>query len=158
VGKKNELRDAELCVIDEAVLFTAAWRPDIEQHDFRRLYNNLCLAVDRYMNLSLQEAATAAVSRRHPETSHHAAASLTNVGAIARKVFDEIALVFEESGTGLTSDQVEQILGGRHQTISARVNELRERGWITDSGLRRPTRSGRKAIVWKPTQKAMIQR
>lgn len=158
MGKTNVVRDAELGLLDEAVFFTAAWRPDIEQRDFERMYNRLCLAVDRYLNVTLEEASRAAIGIQHPETSHEAAESLTNVGSIARKVFDEIALVFEESGTGLTADQVEQLLGGRHQTISARVNELRERGWITDSGLRRPTRSGRRAIVWKPTQKAMMQR
>ena len=37
-----------------------------------------------------------------------------------------------------------------HQSISARVNEFKDTGWIIDSGTRRKTRSGRAAIVWTP--------
>jgi hypothetical protein len=52
---------------------------------------------------------------------------------------------------GMTCDQVEQIMNGRHQTISARIKELRNEGRIVDSGQRRPTRSGRSAIVYLAT-------
>jgi len=48
-----------------------------------------------------------------------------------------------------TCDEVEQSLDGTHQSISAAVNALMREGWITDSGVRRPTRSGRPAIVWR---------
>lgn len=48
-----------------------------------------------------------------------------------------------------TCDEVEQRLGGTHQSISAAVNALMREGWIVPTGCRRPTRSGREAIVWK---------
>lgn len=51
---------------------------------------------------------------------------------------------------GATCDEVEQGLDLTHQTASPRVVELRERGLIVDSGLRRLTRSNRKAVVYKP--------
>jgi hypothetical protein len=55
--------------------------------------------------------------------------------------------------TGLTCDEAERMLGQRHTTVSARINELaHERNgqpaMIRDSGLRRLTSAGRKAIVW----------
>lgn len=52
---------------------------------------------------------------------------------------------------GATCDEVEVALDLRHQTASARVNELAEEGKIADSGARRKTRSGREAIVWVVT-------
>lgn len=53
---------------------------------------------------------------------------------------------------GATCDEVEANLGMRHQTASARVNELMKARQIVDTGNRRPTRSGRKATVWRAVQ------
>ena len=53
---------------------------------------------------------------------------------------------------GKTCDEIEAEEGGRHQTISSAVWRVRKKGLATDSGLRRRTRSGRKAIVWIPTK------
>ena len=49
---------------------------------------------------------------------------------------------------GATCDELEQAFGMSHQTVSARCRELNMTGKTRDSGQRRPTRSGRKAIVW----------
>jgi hypothetical protein len=49
---------------------------------------------------------------------------------------------------GTTCWEVEQGLKLSHQTASARCTELHQSGLIVDSGQRRPTGSGRKAIVW----------
>lgn len=49
---------------------------------------------------------------------------------------------------GATDDEIEEILGMRHQNASARRNALVRAGRVKDSGLRRPTRSGREATVW----------
>lgn len=51
--------------------------------------------------------------------------------------------------SGATCDEVEERLGMRHQTCSARVCELRRMGMIRDSGRIRKTRSGRNAVVWE---------
>lgn len=53
-----------------------------------------------------------------------------------------------------TVDELVDALGRRHQSVSARVNELRDNGWIKDSGKTRPTRSGVEAIVWELTPRA----
>ena len=50
---------------------------------------------------------------------------------------------------GRTCDELEVQLELRHQTASARVRELAARDLIRDSGARRPTRSGRGAVVWQ---------
>jgi hypothetical protein len=48
-----------------------------------------------------------------------------------------------------TCEEVEQGLGFRRSTASARITELKLKGKIEDTGERRPTESGRKAIVWR---------
>jgi predicted transcriptional regulator len=50
---------------------------------------------------------------------------------------------------GLTTDEVEQILGLNHQTASPRMWELHKRSLIGDTGKRRKTRSGRLAAVYR---------
>lgn len=49
---------------------------------------------------------------------------------------------------GRTCDEIEEILFLRHQTVSARIRELKKEGTITGDG-QRITRSGRNAIVWR---------
>lgn len=49
---------------------------------------------------------------------------------------------------GATCDELEMVLDLKHQTASARLNELATAGMIIDSSARRMTRSGCKAIVW----------
>lgn len=57
-------------------------------------------------------------------------------------------LVRAAGGAGVTCDEVEARLNLRHQTASARINELVRKGKIVDAGKRRKTRSGRAATVW----------
>lgn len=76
------------------------------------------------------------------DTSKNAAMSmLSKAGVIREEVFNAI-------GDGSTCDEVEQTLDLKHQTASPRLRELAQTGRIRDSGARRLTRSGRKAIVW----------
>lgn len=78
-------------------------------------------------------------------TSEQALASVSGNAAQMRvRVLAEI----KRHLGGLTCDDVEKQLDMRHQTASARVNELMMDGSIIDSGLQRPTRSGANAIVW----------
>lgn len=80
------------------------------------------------------------------ETSVAAARSMEGSANILRlQVFK---LIRRSGTTGMTCDEVECESGLRHQTASARVNELAGRGDLVDSGSRRKTRSGRLAIVW----------
>jgi len=83
----------------------------------------------------------------HRDTSIDAAERiLPEVTALASKVLWHI----QRSFTGATCWEVEQALELAHQTASARIRELQLKGRIKDSGLRRKTGSGRKAIVWYP--------
>lgn len=50
---------------------------------------------------------------------------------------------------GATCDECETVTGLSHQTASARLRALVLKGKIHDGGTKRPTRSGRSAIVWQ---------
>ena len=69
---------------------------------------------------------------------------------LRNRVF-QVLLDYSRRG-GLTCDELEQELGLTHQSCSPRLTELSEICWIYDSGARRPTRSGRNAIVWLPIE------
>ena len=58
------------------------------------------------------------------------------------------AAILVELKSGATSDEVEERLGFKHQTVSAQIRHMAEAGLVCDSGEKRPTRSGRGAIVW----------
>jgi hypothetical protein len=81
------------------------------------------------------------------ETSKAAAESQKGGGA-QRDRERVLAAIIRAGIPGMTTDEVEVALRGRHQTISARVNGLHNDGLIVDSGGRRPTRSGRQAVVY----------
>jgi len=51
-----------------------------------------------------------------------------------------------------TCDEVEVDLQGRHQSVSSRIRKGVQDGYIEDSGEKRQTRTGRKAIVWRRTE------
>jgi len=80
------------------------------------------------------------------DTSEQAAHSMVKVtGTLRIAVYQYI----KGQGTrGATDNEVERVLDMRHQTASARRRELYLGGWVKDSGARRPTDSGRPAIVW----------
>ena len=83
---------------------------------------------------------------RGSETSEAAAESVAASAATHETlVFVTIRAAGEH---GATDDEVERATGLRHQNASARRNRLVHKGKVKDSGIRRNTRSGRKAIVW----------
>ena len=51
--------------------------------------------------------------------------------------------------SGNTCDEVEKILGLRHQTASARINGLVAKGLLVRTSRKRKTRSGREAAVYE---------
>lgn len=78
------------------------------------------------------------------ETSKAASESMKESAASIRsKVFALICY-----SDGMTCDEIEATTGLRHQTASARIRELVLQGHLFDSGRRRPTRSGRSAVVY----------
>jgi hypothetical protein len=140
--KRSERRRAEQAVIDAAIRYL--------DNDNIRNHHLLVTAVEEYEALGLEQLdERGATSNNSTDTSAQAAASLPNIAGMALQCFDEIALA-----GGLTVDQLEFLLNGRHQTISARVNDLVNKGWVVDSGKRRKTRSNRNAIVWVVSEAA----
>jgi hypothetical protein len=86
---------------------------------------------------------------RGSDTSEAAADS---VGPFTASLRRQALLTIESGGPdGRTCDECEVILGGRHQTVSARIWELVQLNLIFDTGKRRPTRSRRKARIYKLT-------
>lgn len=84
-----------------------------------------------------------------PETSRWAAGLAVPVQGSARHhIVGALSHVAELSRPGYTDEQLERRLGSSHQTVSSARNWLVEAGWVVDSGHRRLTRSGRKAVVW----------
>lgn len=89
---------------------------------------------------------TAPVGHEHPDTAHRAAAGvLPRTGTQRREVYDLI----RKANAGLTDDELEQISGRSHQSISATRNSLMVDGLIYDSREQRLTRYGNDAIVWR---------
>jgi len=77
-------------------------------------------------------------------TSQAAYASVKpHLGRLQTRILEEI------ERRPSTDDEIEQRLDLLHQTASATRRCLVKAGRIIDSGDRRKTRSGRKAIVWK---------
>lgn len=80
------------------------------------------------------------------ETSKAAAKSIKeSASSIRAKIF----VMIESSPDGMTCDEVEAKTGLLHQTASARVRELVLQKRISDSGVKRKTRSGRGAVVYE---------
>lgn len=86
---------------------------------------------------------------RGSDTSREAAESIIDNARQLRAVVFSCVLSCGE--IGVTCDQVEVVMSGRHQTISARIRELVNEGRIIDTGERRPTRSGRGARIYIAT-------
>lgn len=67
--------------------------------------------------------------------------------AFGTKMTEQILEALDTFG-GITCDEVECLIDGKHQTVSARFYDLHSAGVIVDSGEKRFTRSGRSATVW----------
>jgi hypothetical protein len=79
-------------------------------------------------------------------TSNEAAKAIEPVAQRQRDIL--FRYVCDQIVHGTTNQEAEEALGMPAQTITPRMLEIRKEGLVTDSGLKRLTRSGRKAIVW----------
>ena len=82
-----------------------------------------------------------------PLTSHWAAKAMKGNTLNAR-----ILTRMYRSSHGWTVEDLEDFFGVTHQSMSPRVNELRNSGWIFADGTTRPNRSGRDAEIYRLTQ------
>jgi hypothetical protein len=84
--------------------------------------------------------------QRHSETSRDAAEqALPSAGTQRRAVYDALL----RHARGLTDEQQQELLRMNPSTQRPRRIELVATGRVIDSGETRPTRSGRKAVIWK---------
>lgn len=59
-----------------------------------------------------------------------------------------LTAIREAMGGGLTADEASERLEMDRWSIQPRVSELRAKGLIVDSGLRRRNLTGKRAVVW----------
>lgn len=84
-----------------------------------------------------------------PGTSRAAAISATPILRSARRqIVNEIASVSSLWPTGLSDEDLCRRLRRHHKTVSSARNWLCEKGWLTDSGARKKSASGRATILW----------
>jgi hypothetical protein len=127
-----------------------------EIYGARLVLSNALAELDKLRDVEKPRA-----SRVAPITSHQAAAWVATssqksmLGRIFYKVYWSEFKPFNDGfgdlrywQAGRTADELIVELDRGHATVSARVNELANAGWIVDSGIRRKTRSGRDAVVW----------
>lgn len=87
-----------------------------------------------------------APGHRGVATSVEAAEAIApKIGRLQRMALDAIA---SRGAFGLTADELAEVLDLDRYSIQPRTSELRRKGLIADSGLRRLNSSGKRAIVW----------
>lgn len=76
--------------------------------------------------------------------------------SVRRDILQMVVAHWNHYGVGMTSDEILARLRGKHQTVSARVSELvNTYQLLVDSGQKKNTSMGSKAIVWRPTDEAI---
>jgi len=83
-----------------------------------------------------------------PETSHAAAHSCLNMRTIDRMA---VLRAHSDHPKGLTDFELAALMRRQQTSVGKRRGELRDRGLIEATEVRRPSPSGSSAIVWKIT-------
>jgi hypothetical protein len=92
------------------------------------------------------------LSNRSKSTSRKAAKKiLPRTGSIRREVYDLV-----QRNNGLTDYELEVLLQGKHQTVSASRRSLVVDGFLSDSGTTRKNEVGNDCIVWEITMKETL--
>lgn len=85
-----------------------------------------------------------AIAKNAQRTSRKAAEKLEpNAGTMRAEIWLAI-----KNNNGLTDYELETLLRGKHQTVSASRRSLVIDGWIVDSGMTRKNAQGNECIVW----------
>lgn len=165
---RSERRDREMRVIDAAVRyrveFERAQRMSSGNGAYIAARAQMFMAIDEYSKHELAEPSATRTNLLSPETAHEAEGfakrfALTDAGEVFRQIYYAWRRGVRRDPTwddnGLTTDEVEAALERTHQSISARVNALKNAGWIIATEEKRKTRSGGQAQVYTPTQAAI---
>lgn len=103
----------------------------------------------KYMETKTMRVVTSNVvitSSRSRITSRNAAEKfLPRSGTIRKQVYD---LIKQAGDNGRTDFELEGIMKGKHQTVSASRRSLVVDGWLVDSGKTRINSQGNDCIVW----------
>ena len=98
---------------------------------------------------SYQPSYPAAPGFKERDTS---AAAAVKIKPTAQTLRGQCLVMMNNTGHGMTADEVASALNVSILAIRPRFSELSQRGLIQDSGNRRANDSGRNAIVWKLTR------
>ena len=87
------------------------------------------------------------ITSTHSRTTSRQAAEkfLPRSGTVRKQVYD---LIKQAGDNGRTDYELEGIMKGKHQTVSASRRSLVVDGWLVDSGKTRMNSQGNECIVW----------
>jgi len=109
-------------------------------------YERKIMQRDKTQRLRPVDSNTVSTSKWGQGTSRNAAAKiLPSTGTMRRVIYDTIKA---NNDYGYTDYELETVLGGKHQTLSALRRSLVIDGWIVDSGRTRKNPQGNECIVW----------
>lgn len=101
---------------------------------------------DKSKKLRSVDSNVVTIGNKSQRTSKAAAKTLLpHSGTIRRLVYDQIKI---QNDYGMTDYELEMVLRGKHQTISASRRSLVVDGWIVDSGKTRKNPQENDCIVW----------
>jgi hypothetical protein len=92
------------------------------------------------------------ISSKSRSTSKNAAQKiLPRTGSMRREIYNQV-----QRNNGLTDYELETLLQGKHQTVSASRRSLVVDGFLFDSGMTRKNEVGNDCIVWEITMKETL--
>jgi len=101
---------------------------------------------DKVTPLQAVDRNVVSIARNASRTSRSVGKSvLPHTGSIRRRVYDLVVLA---KHNGHTDAELEVMLNGKHQTISASRRSLVRDGWLVDSGKVRRNNQANECIVW----------
>lgn len=109
------------------------------------------VAVDSLLPLLGDDTAEFHVRKDAPDTSKDVSDKIRS-GSLQYLLLNRFRWA-DHVESGHTDDELEELTGRTHQSVSATRNTLMRKGYVIDSGLRRKTRSGNPAIVYVWTGK-----
>jgi hypothetical protein len=126
---------------------SAPHQPIREVHEVIKQHHYIKKAQrDKNQRVRLVDDNAVMISGNSQRTSSKAAEKvLSKTGTIRRMVYDQIK---SNNDYGMTDHELEMVLRGKHQTISASRRSLVVDGWIIDSGQTRKNPQGNDCIVW----------
>lgn len=125
---------------------TALHQTEEEVHKIIRTHHWNTKELREKKPLRLVEDNVVSIAKKAHRTSRMAAEKvLPRSGSIRQKIYEAIKFRGFE---GMTDYELEKLVGGKHQTVSASRRSLVVDGFIIDSGQTRKNPEGNECIVW----------